>query len=187
MIGVNMSNIEAAGNYPRPKAGGYVIKITSVANNKQKERLDIEFDFAEGELEDYYKDMQDRFKFWGGKFSKSYKANALPFFRGFIETVDGCNNVDGLIIKDFEDVDETKLVGLRVGMVVGEKEYIGNDGKKKVRLDTYNAKFVPVDDIRSGNYTVPEFIPLEETPNESAEVVDMTGDFGPITNDECPF
>jgi len=187
MIGVNMSNIESAGTFPRPKAGAYVIKIVSATNNKPNERLDIEFDFAEGELEDYYKDMQDRFKFWGGKFTKSYKARALPFFRSFIEAVVRSNpDVDGLVIGNYEDVDETKLPGLKVGMVVGEKEYIGNDGKKKIRLDTYNAKYIPIEDIRAGNYTVPEFIPLEETPSESAEVVDTTA-FGPVSDDDMPF
>ena len=87
MLGVNMSNIESAGVYPRPKAGGYVIKITSAVNNKQNERIDIEFDFAEGDFKDYYRDMQERFKFWGGKFAKSYKAKALPFLKSFIEAV----------------------------------------------------------------------------------------------------
>lgn len=187
MIGVNMSNIESAGTFLRPKAGAYVIKIVSAVNNKPNERLDIEFDFAEGELEDYYKDMQDRFKFWGGKFSKSYKAKALPFFRGFIEAVVKSNaNTEGLVVGDFEDVDETKLPGLLLGMVVGEKEYIGNDGKKKVRLDTYNAKFITVDDVKAGNYTVPEFIPLEEEP-ETNGVVDMSGGFEELRADDCPF
>jgi hypothetical protein len=186
MIGVNMSNIESAGSYPRPRAGGYVIKITSAVNNKKNERIDIEFDFAEGDFVDYYKDMQERFNFWGGKFAKSYKAKALPFLKGFIEAVQASNsNTDGLVVGDFEDVDETKLVGMKVGMVVGEKEYIGNDGNKKVKLDTYNANFIPADDIRSDNYTVPEFQPLENKPPESAGVVDMS--FGPISDDDVPF
>lgn len=188
MIGVNMSNVESAGSYPRPKAGGYVIRIENVTNNKQKERLDIEFDFFEGEFKGYYRDMQDRFKFWGGKFSKSYTAKALPFLKGFIENIQASNeNTDGLVIGDFEDIDETKLPGLIVGMVVGEKAYIGNDGKEKVKLDTYNASFVPVEDIHSGNFTVPEFQPLEDKPPESAGVVDMSMNFGPVSDDDVPF
>lgn len=183
-----MSNIESAGSYPRPKAGGYVIRITSAANNKQNERIDIEFDFAEGEFAGYYKDMQERFKFWGGKFSKSYKERALPFLKSFIEMVQESNaNTDGLVIGDFEDVDETKLIGMLVGMVVGEKAYIGNDGKEKVKLDTYNASFISVEDVRSGNYTVPEFQPLEEKPPEAAGVVDMSGNFGPVNDNDIPF
>ena len=72
-------------------------------------------------------------------------------------------------------------------MVVGEKEYIGNDGLKKVKLDTYNAAFVSADDIRSGNYEVPELIPLEEYPQPNAEVIDTTAGFGPVSDDDMPF
>lgn len=188
MIGINMGNVDAAGLYSRPKAGGYVIKITSVLNDKLKERLDIEFDFQEGEFAGYYKDLYDRRHFWAGKFSKSYKEKALPFFKGFIETVLKSNsNADGLVIGDYEDIDETKLVGLLVGMVVGEKEYIGNDGIKKVKLDTYNANFLPVEDIRKGNYEVPDLILLEDSSSPVPEVIDTTADFGPISDDDVPF
>ena len=186
MIGVNMSNVESAGTYQRPKPGGYVIRITSVTNNKQKERLDIEFDIAEGEFAGYYKDMQERAGWHTGKFSKSYKAKALPFFKGFIKAVvDSNKDVSGLIVGDFEDVDETRLDGKLVGMAVGEKEYIGNDGQKKTRLDTYNAVFLAADDIRSGNYTVPEFQPLQEAP-QSTGVVDTTA-FGPVSDEDVQF
>ena len=190
MIGINFSNVDAAGTYSRPKAGGYVAKITRVVNDKAKERLDIEFDFAGGEFAGYYQDLYARRGFWAGKFSKSYKEKALPFFKGFIEAVVASNpNTDGLVIGDFEDVDETKLVGLAVGMVVGEKEYIGNDGIKKVKLDVYNAKFVPASNIASGNFEVPELIPLEEYPaaQNTTEVVDTTADFGPVNDDDMPF
>lgn len=188
MIGINMGSVEAAGTYPRPKAGGYVIRITSVLNDIQKERLDIEFDFYEGEFAGYYKDLYDRRHFWAGKFSKSYKEKALPFFKGFVETVLKSNaDADGLVIGNYEDIDETKLRGLLVGMVVGEKEYIGNDGLKKIKLDTYNANFLPVSDIRDGNYEVPELVPLEDTPVSMPEVVDTTTSFGPVNDSDLPF
>ena len=189
MIGVNMSNVESAGSYPRPKPGGYVIRIEKVENNKQKERLDIEFDIVEGEFAGYYKDMQERNGWHTGKFSKSYRTNALPFLKGFIEAVIKSNtpeSVEGLVIDDFVDIDESKLVSLIVGMVVGEKEYIGVDGKKKTRLDTYNASFIPAEKIRAGDYTVPEFQPLAEAP-ESSGVVDMSVGFTPTVDDDVPF
>ena len=189
MLGINFSNVDAAGNYPKPKAGGYVIRITRAENNMGKERTEFEFDFAEGEFKDYYQGLQERAKFWGGKFSKSYKEKARPFYRGFVETILASNaHTDGLVIGDFEDIDETKFVGKLVGMVVGEKAYIGNDGKEKVKLDTYNAEFVTVDAIRSGDYTVPAFIPLEEqTAPAPGNVVDTTAGFGEIREDDMPF
>ena len=186
MLGVNMKNVESAGAYPRPKPGGYVIKITSAINNKQNERIDMEFDFSEGEFKGYYADMKERLGWHNGKFSKSYKTKALPFLKGFIEAIQTSNDsTDGLVVGDFDDIDETKLPGLIVGMVMGEKEYLGNDGKKKVRLDTYNAQFIPVEGIRSGSYTVPEFQPLEEVPPATG-VVDMS-EFGPVNDDDVPF
>lgn len=191
MLGINMSNVETAGTYPRPNPGGYVIEITSAENNVKKERVDIEFDIVEGRFAGYYKDMQSRLGWHTAKFSKSYKEKALPFFRSFIEAVVGSNgNTEGLVIGDFEDVDETKLVGKRLGMIVGEEEYMGNDGKKKVRLDNYNALFVTVNKIHSGNYSVPPLKPLQDSTATApvSGVVDTTAAFfGPLSDDDTPF
>ena len=188
MIGVSLTNVDAAGSYQKPKAGGYVIRIVKAMNNVSKERTEFEFDFADGDFRDYYRDLYERAGFWGGKFSKSFKKNAQPFYKGFVQLVEASNaDCSGLVIGDYEDIDETKFVGKLVGMVVGEKEYIGNDGKKKVKLDTYNAEFVTVDAIRSGSYTVPEFIPLEEQ-NTAGQVVDTTMGFEQVSTDEfTPF
>lgn len=192
MIGINMKNIESAnaGTYPKPKAGGYVCIITDVTNNPPKKRLDIMFDFYEGEFKDYYKDLSERAKFWGGKFSKSYSEKALPFLKQFIETVVASNSdTYGLVIGDYEDIDETKLVGKLFGAAIGEKEYMGNDGIKKVKLDTYNAQFYTVDDINAGNYQVPEFKKYEDSSvtDMSAGVVDLSAGFGPVKDDDIPF
>ena len=199
MLGTNMSNVDAAGNYARPKAGGYVIRIKAVNNDKPKERIEVEFDIYEGEFKGYYADLYERAGFWAGKFTKSYKEKALPFFRAFLEAVIASNiDTEGLIIGDFEDVDETKLVGMVVGMVVGEREYIGNDGKQKTALDNYNAIFKSVEDVRNGKYTVPEFKPLQPAPQEASNgVVDMSAPassndavpdgFGPVDDADIPF
>lgn len=195
MLGINMSNVEAAGNFPKPKPGGYVCQITAVNNNVAKKRLDIQFDFYEGEFRGYYKDLYGRANFWGGTFTKSYNEKALPFLRQFIETVQASNaDTSGLVIGNFEDIDETKLVNKLVGIALGEKEYLGNDGIKKTKLDTYNAQFYAVDDIRQGNYQVPEFKPLQtesEPPTGSNGVVDMSASpgagFDPVSDSDIPF
>ena len=191
MIGKSMNNIEAAGNYPRPKAGGYVIQLTKVFNDKAKERLDIEYDFYEGDFKGYYADLNDRRGFWVGKFTKSYKDNALPFFRAFLEAVVASNkDTSNLIVGDYDDVDETQLPGKLVGMVIGERKYIGNDGQVKQNLDNYNATFIAVDDIRAGNFTVPELRVADELQSGPApEVVDMSAPVDGFTPDlsEPPF
>lgn len=188
MLGINMNNVDAAGNFEKPKAGGYVIIIRKVNNDKAKERLDIEYDFFEGPFKNYYYDLNERCGFWAGRFNKSYKTKALPFFKQFLEAVVASNpDNEGLIIGDYEDVDETKLCSKLVGMVVGEREYIGNDGVKKVALDNFNAQFVPTKDITEGNFTVPEFKPLPEAPTSSG-VVDMSAPDGFFPdNSEPPF
>lgn len=190
MIGRNMSNVNAAGNYPRPVPGGYVMEINAVTNNPQKEQLEICLEFTDGNLKGYCANIKERFNFWPARCTKSYKDKALPFFKAFIEAVQASNeDTTGLVIGDFEDVDETKLVGKAVGVVVGEREYDGNDGTRKKAIDWYNATFVSIDDIFKGNYEVPELriTGTKATVTEAVDVVDMSASFGPVSDDDVPF
>lgn len=185
MLGVNMKDVGTAN---RPDSGGYVIQIVRATNNAKKERIEIEYDIAEGPFEGYYADLKERRGFWGGSFFKSYKQNALPFFRQLIETVQECNEgAPGLVIGDFEDVDETKLPGKYLGIVFGSEEYMGNDGRIKTRPDNFNAQFVNLDVIRSGQYEVPEPKKYEASAPAPGGVVDTTAGFGPVSEDEMPF
>lgn len=186
-----MSNVNAAGNYPRPVPGGYIMRIESVNNNEQKEQLEICLEFTDGDLKGYCANIKDRFNFWPARCTKSYKDRALPFFKAFINAVLKSNaDTDGIVIGDYEDVDETKLVGKSVGVVVGEREYDGNDGTRKRGLDWYNATFVNMGDILVGAYEVPELrvTGSKATVTESTGVVDMSSGFlGPVSDDDVPF
>lgn len=183
-----MQNVDAAGGN-RPGPGGYIIEITRVMNNLSKQRLEIEYDIANGEHKGYYADLQSRRNFWGGKFIKSYKENAKPFLKAFIQTVQECNGgAPGLVIGDFEDIDESKLVGCKVGIVYGYEEYIGNDGKLKQRVDHFGAEFVNLETIEAGEYTVPDLKLLDGAPAQAvAEVVDTTVGFGQVQDNDMPF
>ena len=190
MIGKNMSNVEPASDFKRPGAGGYIVKIERVNNDESKERLDLYFEIAEGEFAGFIKETNEKFGFWSAKGMKSYKANALPFFKAFIEAVVKSNpDVNGLVIGNYEDIDETKLVGLSVGAAVGEREYDGNDGQRKKVLDWYNANFVTVDDIRSGNYTVPELrvSDAKTSSKVDAGAVKVTDGFDALKEQDVPF
>lgn len=193
MLGTNMSNVSAATGGNRPGPGGYIMQITKVTNQPQNERIELEVDIAEGPFTGYYRDLSERKQFWGAKFVKSYKANALPFFRAFIEIIQECNSdTSGLVIGDFEDIDETKLVGKRFGMVYGMKEYIGNDGRTKEKPDWYNADFVSLDIIRNGEFEVPDLVPLgadgPQNPQQNVGgVVDTTAGFESVDPDDVPF
>lgn len=191
MLGINLSNVEANGSYQRPGGGAYVCQIVNISNNVAKKRIEIEFDIYEGDYAGYYKATKEQFGFWGGNYSAYYTDRAQGRFKAFIEAVIASNaNTDGLVIGDYEDIDETKLVGKLIGLAMGEKEYLGNDGLTKRKLDTYGANFYTVEDIRNGNYKIPEFKPLESKPcavDMSAGVVDLSANFGPVKEDDIPF
>lgn len=187
MLGVDMRNVTAAGGN-RPGAGGYVIRIQRATVRPQKQDIEIEYDIAEGDFAKYYFDLYNRRGFWPGKFYKSFKENAMPFLKSFLDTIIECNlDADGLLVeKDGKlDVDETKLPGKIIGIVYGMEQYIGNDGQIKTRPDYFGATFVDPEKIRSGEFTVPELKRLDNNP--AAGVVDTTAGFGSVRDDDLPF
>lgn len=193
MLGINMRNVDAAGGN-RPGAGGYVIQIMRVMDNPSKERLEIEYEIAEGEYRGYYTDLKERRGFWGGKLIRSYKPKALPFLKQFIQMIQECNDgAPGLVVGDYEGIEESKLPGCKIGIVYGMEEYVGNDGKVKQRPDTFGAEFMSLDRIRSGDYEVPDLKPLEGAlaAAQSGGVVDTTAQmpdgFQKIDDDKLPF
>ena len=148
----NIAEVQEAGNSRRLQAGGYICKYTKVEDNPDKNYLYMEYDIADGEFKDYYKDLFDRFDFWGGKCYRSYTDKALPMFKRMCSAVTKSNK--GFIFDGNEHSDESTLVGKKVGLILGEEEYEGNDGSVKTRL--YVVREVAVDDIKAGKFKVPE-------------------------------
>lgn len=160
----NIATVQEAGDSVKLPAGGYICKYTNVTDNPEKNYLYMEFDIAEGEFAGYYKALEERADFWGGRCYRSYTEKALPMFKRMCSAVTKSNKK--FIFDGNEHCDESTLIGKFVGLILGEEEYIGNDGAKKTRL--YVVREVPVDDIKSGKYKVPELKKLkEETPNTS--------------------
>lgn len=151
MKSIDMTNVKEAGEFPKLTTGGYVCRYTSVEDKADKEYLYMEFDIAEGEFKDYYKQMNENLKFWGGKVIRSYKEAARPMFKRMCTAVTKSN--PGFIFDGNTHADERTLVGKMVGLVLAEEEYPGNDGNVKTRL--YVSAEKSVDDIRSGNFKVP--------------------------------
>ena len=194
MLGINLNGVSAAGGSTMIEPGGYVIEITKVSNDTTKFKLDIEFDIAEGPYTDYYED-KDR---WKHSVSKYYTEKAKPFFKKFIETIEDSNGgAPGLVVQvtdddgePQEDIDETRLVGLKLGIVFGLEEKVSKkSGNIYRKEDFFNAEFVTVDDIHEGKYTVPELKKLENVPtaSSSTDVVDTTAGFTPIKDEDVPF
>lgn len=165
MKNVDLANIEEITDIKRLVVGGYIAKIMAVADVEEKEYLKIMYDIEEGEFKGYFEQLDKARNFWGGNLYRSYKEAALPFFKSFITAVENSN-------KNFKfDNDEKKLEGKLLGVVLGEEEYIGNDGTLKTRL--YVAQTRSVDEIKKGNFVIPK---LKETANKPVDTSAYTED-----------
>lgn len=194
MLGINLNGVDAAGGSTMIEPGGYVIEITKVKNDTANFKLEIEFDIAEGPYAGYYKDKDG----WKHSVSKYYTEKAKPFFKKFIETIEDSNGgAPGLVVQvtdedgePQEDIDETKLVGMKLGIVFGLEEKVSKkSGNIYRKEDFFNAEFVTVDDIHEGKFTVPELKKLDNVPtaSSSTDVVDTTAGFTPIKDEDVPF
>lgn len=157
----NYEQIKAeTGEISRPGAGGYICVIKNVEDIPEDPKtgkgdyLKIEYDFAAGEFKDYYSNAYARFGgFWGGTMYRSYKEKAQGMFKHFINCVIDSN------IGFKWDFDENKLVGRFIGLVLGEEEYQKRDGSIGKRL--YVKSVLPVQDIKGGNFYVPDLKKLD--------------------------
>ena len=161
----NIASVQEAGDCKRLPAGGYICKYTNVEDNPQKNYLYMEFDIAEGEYKDYYKELEERLDFWGGRCYRSYTEKALPMFKRMCSAVTKSNK--GFIFDGNDHCDESTLIGKKVGMILGEEEYIGNDGAKKTKL--YVAREVDVADIKAGKFKIPAIKKLEESSDKKQD------------------
>ena len=150
-------------DYERLPKGGYVFKILNVetgfwSDNRQFIKLGC--DIIEGEyakfFEQAYRANTNEDKKWGCYFFINIPVNdgserdnwTKSTFENAIYALEDSNN-------GFHwDWNETKLKGLVVGGLVNEREYEKHDGT--IGTATNFAKFVSVDKIRSGKYTLPK-------------------------------
>jgi len=84
-------SINEAGELKTLPAGAYACKIIEVVDVPEKEYLDVYFDIAEGEFKGYFKVLQENTGKNYGRITRSYKTNALPFFKAFITAVEKSN------------------------------------------------------------------------------------------------
>lgn len=180
---IDMTNVQEAGEFPKLTPGGYVCRYTNVEDKPDKEYLYMEFDIAEGEFKDYYKQMNENLKFWGGRLFRSYKEKAQPMFKRMCSAVTKSN--PGFLFDGNTNADEKTLVGKLVGIVLGEEEYVGNDGSVKTRLYVSTEK--SVDDIRSGNYKVPALKKLADASPTASTTADTGFMNVPDGAEEVPF
>ncbi len=152
MRNVDWNNVKETADRPAP--GAYIARIVRVEDKEDREYLRIEWDFAEGSYKGDNQATYDRAGFWPIALIRSYKETALGFFKAFKTCVEESN--PGYI---FDTRDPEGLVGKRFGVILGEEEYIGNDGRKKTRLYVFQTR--SVDAIAKGDFTIPALKTLE--------------------------
>lgn len=139
---------EEVKEFKKLQPGGYICRIVAVEDVPDKEYLKIKYDIAYGDYMDYYKGLYDRFGNWGGVFIKSYKDKALPFFKGFLTAVEESNR--NYVFND----DERTLVGKLVGLVLGEEEYLKQNGDVGKRF--YVNAVRSMETIKNNDFVIPE-------------------------------
>lgn len=170
MKSIDLTNVQEAGDYSRPAPGAYICGIYKVEDFPKKEYLKVTYDIVEGEFKGYYEEMRKNNPdwAWAGAYVKSYKDSALPMFKRFCTAVSRSNGkyvFDGGTVNS----DEKTLKGKKIGLILGEEEYEGNDGTIKTRL--YVVREFSIDKI--GEQKVPELKKLK---------VDTTS-----SDDDMPF
>lgn len=178
---VDLTNVQEAGEFKRPGAGAYICGIVKAEDVADKEYLKITYDIIEGEFKGYYKEMRENNPewTWAGAYVKSYKSAALPMFKRFCTAVSRSN---GNFVFDGNTVnaDESTLKGKKIGLLLGEEEYYGNNGEKKTRL--YVVREFSIDKI--GEQKVPELKKIkEEKPTESS----ANAEWMKVPNEELAF
>lgn len=170
LIGYEETTAVLPGEFSKLPAGGYVCHIVNaeITNSKAgNPMLVLYIDIIEGEFARHFRDAFDRVRSsrpdikWDNSgiyrqliFDKSGKVSS--FFKGLLTCIEKSNNRFYFNPRTF---DEQILRGCIIGFIFAEEEYQKKDGSIGSR--TF-AKFPkPADDIRQGNFTVPELKKLD--------------------------
>lgn len=134
MKSIDLTNVQEAGDFTRPAPGPYICGIYNAENFEDKKYLKITYDIIEGEFKGYYQEMRKNNPdwAWAGAYVKSYKEKALPMFKRFCTSVSRSNG--NYVFDGKTNADEKTLKGKKIGLILGEEEYEGNDGTIKTRL-----------------------------------------------------
>lgn len=185
----NMNLSEAKRESVEP--GGYIVKVIGTNIDTQYNRLQLDVDIVEGKYKGYFTRLQERANFWGltanlymNKEDAWKFANAVDAFR---------KSNAGFEWEDDAENDERKMVGMIVGAITQKRHYIGNDGVKKSKLLVN--RLVPVEEIRSGDFEIPEDLFSDDYPKPqqapTGKVVDTTAEppegFSEVKDEDMPF
>lgn len=169
----NYDAVMPSGDFEQLPAGGYVLKIQSAEDVKDKQYLSILFDIAEGDHKGRYSDEWGANHPYAHRLIKSYKEKALGLFKAFTVAVESSN-------PGYKwDWKEDKLAGKIFGAVLGYEEYESDRGEIRQRLYVKTVK--PAEDIRAGKFTVPDLKKL------TAATSQPSAGFEAINPEDVPF
>lgn len=175
MKNIDWNKVEEAKGFEKLPMGGYVCGITAVEDFPNQEYLKLEFDIAEGEYKNTYRQLYEARNFWAGKFNAFYTEKGKGYFKSMLTAFEKSNK--GFVFNN----DEKTLKRKYIGLVIGYREYIGNDGTVKEGVDVQG--YYSVDDIRSGNFKPPILKKLKE----NTSVQSNTDTLDAVEDDDLPF
>lgn len=179
----NFENVQAStGEFAKPGAGGYCVEILSVKDvpfdpiKNKGDYLVIDYDICHGDFKGHYTKQHERYGGnWFASFIRSYKESAAGMFKHFINCIEESNSGYKW------NWNEQSLVHKYVGIVLGEEEYLKNDGTVGTKLVVKDVK--TIQQIAKGDFKVPEIKRLSATPTATAST-----NLPPITGtDDLPF
>lgn len=197
-MGYQETRAAIPGNYETLLPGAYVCRIVNVEDAASKagnQMLVLYLDIADGEFAGFFRRSFDNIRKYNNKLKwvnlgtyrqliSTREGKTSPFFKGLLTCIENSNNCKF----NTTDFDTDDLKGKLCGFMFGEEEYIKQDNS----IGTHLAIKYPVavEDVRTGNFTVPE---LKKLPAKSQPVdlppnnKDM--DFGgsPIDDRDLPF
>ncbi len=154
---LNLNSIKAQteGDFKNITPGAYACIITEVTDNENKEYLDALFDIQVGEFEGYYSSDFYKDKPWAHHMILSYKENALPIFKGRMETITKCNT--GFDAVAALDARQYKMLEGRVVGIVFRKEEYFDKKTSEFKLGGARAfRFCTTEDIQEGKNANPK-------------------------------
>lgn len=154
-------------------------RITEVTDVSEKSYLKVEFDIVSGPFKGFYQAIQERSGNWAGVLNRSYKDNALGFFKAFITAVEKSNPGYSW------DWNEKSLVGKFVIVNYREEEEIYND-EIRTRVRPFEFRSIPA--WKEGNIKEPVKKTLSDAERKAFEAAHTSSETTAfVAEDDLPF
>ena len=172
--------VNEAGELKQLPAGAYACKIIEVIDNVDKEYLDVYFDIVEGEFKGYFTTLFNSTGKNYGRIARSYKTNALPFFKAFITAVEKSN-------PGYKwNWDEKTLNGKLCAVSFRDEEF-ESDGTIKTRAKPEEIRSIPA--LKEGKIEIKPVRKLERLPSAADLMASQSTPTSPLEIDDTdlPF